>query len=161
MAKAMGPQLGVLCGSERPDPKLMWGWDPQRPKGWTPVSLCIGVPNGQSNGTPTWGALWFRKAGPQNHVGWGTPTTKGVDSKLSVHWDPQWPKQWDPKLGCSVVPKIRPQNDVGLGTPKTKGMDPKVMGCGGPQWPKQWEPDLGCFVVSKGWTQTHVGLGSP
>ena len=109
---------------------MMWGWDPQWPKQWepnlgcsvvpkgrTPNSLCIGIPNGQSNGSQTWGALWFRRAGPQTHVGLGTPMAKGVDPKVMWGWDPQWPKQWDPNLGCSVVPKGRTPNSCGVGIP--------------------------------------------
>ena len=125
MAKAMGAKLGVLCGSEGPDPKLMWGWEPQWPKGWTPKSCGVGIPNGQSDGSQAWGALWFVRAAPQTHVGLGTPMAKGVGPKMMWGWDPQWPKQWEPNLGCCVV---------------LKGSDPKLMWGWEPQWPKGWTP---------------------
>ena len=101
MAKAMGAKLGVLCGSEGPDPKLMWGWEPQWPKGWTPKSCGVGIPNGQSNGTPTWGALWFLRAAPQTHVGLGSPMAKAMGPQLGVSRGPSWP---DPKLGVCWDP---------------------------------------------------------
>ena len=140
MAKAMGPQLGVLCGSERPDPKIMLGGEPQRPKGWTPNSACIGIPNGQSNGTPTWGAPWFLRSDPK--MMWG--------------WEPQRPKGWIPKSQGAGVPngqsngsqswgalwflRAGPQTHVGLGSPMAKAMGAKLGVSRGPSWP---DPKLG------------------
>ena len=76
-------------------------------------------------------------------------------------WGPQWPKQWDPNLGCSVVLMGRTPNSCRVGNPKTKGVDPKFTVHWDPQWPKQWDPNLGCSVVSKGRTPNSCGVGNP
>ena len=95
-------------------------------------------------------------------------------------WGPQWPKRWDPNLGCSVVPKGRTPNSCGvgipndptdgsrtrgaLGSPMAKLMDPKAAVHWDPQCPHRWIPNPWCFgvpYVPLDGSQTRGALGSP
>ena len=153
---------------------MMWGWEPQRPKGWTPNSLCIGIPNGQSNGSQSWGALWFRRARPQNHIGLGSPMAKamgthlgvlcgpeGPDPKLMCGWDPHRPKGWSPNSRGVGVPNGQSNGSPTWGALWFLRVDPKLMWGWDPQWPKQWEANLGCSVVPKGRAPKSCGVGNP
>ena len=100
----------------------MWGWEPQRPQGWTPNSLCIGIPNDPSDGSRTRREL-------------GSPITQQMDPDPVVYWDLQWSHQWIPNPWCVGVP-YDPTDEShthgALGSPMSKWMDPKPV--------VQWDP---------------------
>ena len=84
MAKAMGAQLGVLCASKGPDPKLMWGWDPHRPKQWDPNLGCSVVPKGRTPNSCGVGNPKDQRGGSQTHVGLGSPMAKAMGPQHGV-----------------------------------------------------------------------------
>ena len=98
------------------NPEPMACWDPQWPNPWIPNPWCIGIPNGQTNGSQTRGVL-------------GSPMTPQMDPKPVVHWDPQCPNCWIPNLRCIGIP-IDPTDESrthgASGSPMAKPMDPTL-----------------------------------